>query len=146
MIGEKWLSDVIFTTVQSKADISGVKNASTGDFQVGDLSRAVNTPETNDITVQAWLARAADRQSTLIFCVDIAHVLDLTTAFRRKEIEAKYITGETPKQIRSEKLDAFKNRQYPVLLNCGVFTEGTDIPNIDCILLARPTRSRNLLV
>jgi ATP-dependent helicase IRC3 len=33
-----------------------------------------------------------------------------------------------------------------VLLNCGVFTEGTDIPNIDCVLLARPTKSRNLLV
>jgi len=33
-----------------------------------------------------------------------------------------------------------------VLVNCGIFTEGTDIPNIDCILLARPTRSRNLIV
>ena len=33
-----------------------------------------------------------------------------------------------------------------MLVNCGIFTEGTDIPNIDCILLARPTRSRNLLV
>ena len=33
-----------------------------------------------------------------------------------------------------------------MLVNCGVFTEGTDIPNIDCVLLARPTKSRNLLV
>ena len=33
-----------------------------------------------------------------------------------------------------------------MLVNCGIFTEGTDIPNIDCILLARPTRSRNLIV
>ena len=33
-----------------------------------------------------------------------------------------------------------------MLVNCGIFTEGTDIPNIDCILLARPTRSRNLMV
>src|SRR6202012_3278028 len=40
----------------------------------------------------------------------------------------------------------FRQRKFPVLLNCGVFTEGTDIPNIDCILLARPTKSRNLLV
>src|SRR5262249_54123165 len=36
--------------------------------------------------------------------------------------------------------------EFPVLLNCGVFTEGTDMPNIDCVLLARPTKSRNLLV
>ena len=28
----------------------------------------------------------------------------------------------------------------------AILTEGADIPNIDCVLLARPTRSRNLLI
>lgn len=146
MIGEKWLSGVIFTTVQSKADVSSVKKGPAGDFQVGDLSKAVNTLESNEITVRAWMDRAAGRKSTLVFCVDLIHVSDLTATFRRHGIEAKFVTGDTPKRVRSERLDAFRNQQYPVLLNCGVFTEGTDIPNIDCIVLARPTKSRNLLV
>lgn len=146
MIGEKWLSNVIFTTVQSKADLSRVKKGSSGDFQVGSLSKAVNTTATNQITVRAWLARASARKSTLVFCVDLAHLSDLTATFREHGIDARFVTGDTPKQIRSQRLDAFKNQEYPVLLNCGVFTEGTDIPNIDCVLLARPTRSRNLLV
>ena len=146
MIGEKWLSDVIFTTVQSKADISRVKKSATGDFQTGDLSKAVNTAQTNEITVRAWLSRCSERNSTLVFCVDLSHLHGLTNEFRKYGIDARYITGETPKVTRSERLDAFKNGDYPVLLNCGVFTEGTDIPNIDCVLLARPTRSRNLLV
>ena len=146
MIGENWLSNVIFTTVQSKADISRVKTGSSGDFQVGSLSKAVNTNPTNEITVRAWLARASERKSTLVFCVDLAHVSDLTATFREHGIDAQFVTGDTPKKIRSQRLDAFKNQEYPVLLNCGVFTEGTDIPNIDCVLLARPTRSRNLLV
>lgn len=146
MIGEKWLSNVIFTTVQSKADISKVKKGASGDFQLGSLSEAVNTNATNEITVRAWLARASARKSTLVFCVDLAHVSDLTATFREHGIDARFVTGDTPKQVRSQRLDAFKNQEYPVLLNCGVFTEGTDIPNIDCVLLARPTRSRNLLV
>ena len=146
MIGEKWLSDVVFTTVQSRANITGVKKAVSGDFQLGDLSRAVNTNETNEVTVRAWLTRANTRKSTLVFCVDLAHVSDLTAMFRRHGIEARFVTGDTPKQVRSERLDAFRNHEFPVLVNCGVFTEGTDIPNIDCVLLARPTRSRNLLV
>ena len=146
MIGENWLSNVIFTTVQSKVDLSRVKKGSSGDFQVGSLSKVVNTKATNEITVRAWLARASARKSTLAFCVDLAHVSDLTATFREHGIDARFVTGDTPKQIRSQRLDAFKNREYPVLLNCGVFTEGTDIPNIDCVLLARPTRSRNLLV
>jgi ATP-dependent helicase IRC3 len=146
MIGEKWLSDVIFTTVKSHADISRVKSSSFGDFQFSQLSRAVNTDETNEITVRSWLARAAIRKSTLVFCVDLAHVSNLTNTFRRHGIDAQFITGDTPKHVRGERLDDFRNRKFPVLLNCGVFTEGTDIPNIDCVVLARPTKSRNLLV
>ena len=146
MIGEKWLSDVMFTTVQSKADISGVKKGANGDFQPGELSRRVNTNETNLITIRSWLAKAKERKSTLVFCVDLAHVTGLTNAFRQHGIDAQFVTGDTPKMERSTRLGAFKRGEFPVLVNCGVFTEGTDIPNIDCVLLARPTKSRNLLV
>ncbi|KAG9553860.1 DEAD/DEAH box helicase-like protein, partial [Aureobasidium melanogenum] len=147
MIEGDWLSTASFTTVQSGADLSKVRSlGKKGDFQTGDLSQAVNNDETNQITVQAWLAKAQDRKATLVFCVDLAHVSSLTAMFRRFGIDARFITSDTPKQIRTERLDAFKNGEFPVLLNCGIFTEGTDIPNIDCVLLARPTKSRNLLV
>ncbi|CRK11361.1 hypothetical protein BN1723_001732 [Verticillium longisporum] len=146
MIGEKWLSDVVFTTVESTADISWVKSGVNGDFQAGELSRVVNTDQINEITVRSWLARAQGRKSTLVFCVDLAHVAGLSQKFRRFGLDARFVTGDTPTIERSEILRAFRNGEFPVLVNCGVFTEGTDIPNIDCIILARPTRSRNLLV
>ena len=146
MIGEKWLANVIFTSVEFKINLSKVKKGQHGDFQVGDLSKVVNTGAANDLIVRTWLARAEKRKSTIVFCVDVEHVISLTDKFRERGIDARYVTGATAKQVRGERLDAFKNGDYPVLLNCGVFTEGTDIPNIDCVLLARPTRSRNLLV
>jgi ATP-dependent helicase IRC3 len=146
MIGENWLSDVIFTTVQSKADISQVRRGANGDFQPSELSEVVNTEEINEITVRSWFTKAQGRKSTLVFCVDLAHVGGLTNTFRKHGIDARFVTGDTPKSERGERLDDFKAGKFPVLVNCGVFTEGTDIPNIDCILLARPTKSRNLLV
>lgn len=147
MIDEKWLSGVIFTTVKSTADISKVrKMQGGGDFVASELSTAVNTDQVNDITVRAWLAKAAGRKSTLVFCVDLNHVAGLTARFRQYGLDARFVTGDTHKIKRGEILDAFKRGDFPVLLNCGVFTEGTDIPNIDCVILARPTRSRNLLV
>ncbi|KAL8832961.1 MAG: hypothetical protein Q9170_004621 [Blastenia crenularia] len=146
MIEDKWLSGVIFTTVQSRVDISRVKKGASGDFQTSELSKAVNNDETNEITVRAWLSKAANRKSTIVFCVDLSHVASLTAAFQAHGVDARFVTGDTPRQLRGERLDAFKDRKFPVLLNCGVFTEGTDIPNIDCVLLARPTKSRNLLV
>ncbi|KAL9000379.1 MAG: hypothetical protein Q9169_000896 [Polycauliona sp. 2 TL-2023] len=146
MIESNWLSRVIFTTVQSNADLSRVRKGPGGDFQTAALSEAMNSAQNNEITVRAWLAKAPDRRSTLVFCVDLAHLTALTEVFRAHNVDARFVTGDTPRNIRGERLEAFKNQQFPVLLNCGVFTEGTDIPNIDCILLARPTKSRNLLV
>ncbi|PNS21034.1 hypothetical protein CAC42_3371 [Sphaceloma murrayae] len=147
MIDANWLSNATFTTVRSGADLSKVRSlGKTGDFQIGDLSRAVNNDEVNRSTVQAWMEKAKGRKSTLVFCTDLAHVTSLTRMFRSFGVDARFITGSTVKHVRSERLDEFKRGEYPVLLNCGVFTEGTDIPNIDCVLLARPTKSRNLLV
>ncbi|KAI6244996.1 putative mitochondrial ATP-dependent helicase irc3 [Erysiphe necator] len=146
LIDEQWLSKLIFTTVKSEADISKVRHGVNGDYQSGELSRAVNTDDINKITVRSWLERCSERKSTLVFCVDLQHVIGLTNTFREHGIDARFITGGTSKSERSERLDRFKNGEFPVLINCGVFTEGTDIPNIDSVLLARPTRSRNLMV
>jgi ATP-dependent helicase IRC3 len=146
MIEENWLSDVVFTTVQMKADLTKVASGATGDFQTAALSKVINTDETNELVVQTWSAKAKGRTSTLVFCVDLSHVTSLTSRFRAYGVDAQFVTGDTPSKIRSARIDAFRNGDFPVLLNCGVFTEGTDIPNIDCVLLARPTKSRNLLV
>jgi ATP-dependent helicase IRC3 len=146
MIEENWLSDVVFTTVEMKADLTKLASGANGDFQASALSKIINTDETNDLLVQTWTAKAAGRKSTLIFCVDLSHVTSLTAKFRAYGVDAQFVTGDTPPRIRSARIDAFRNSEFPVLLNCGVFTEGTDIPNIDCVLLARPTKSRNLLV
>lgn len=145
MIDDKWLSDAVFTTVHSGADLSRVRSTA-GDFQTGALSKAVNNDEINNLTVRAWLSKAGTRKSTLVFCVDLAHVASLTATFRSHGLDARFVTGDTQRKERAERLEAFKQGDYPVLLNCGIFTEGTDIPNIDCVLLARPTKSRNLLV
>lgn len=106
----------------------------------------------------------ANRKSTLVFCVNIVHVKDLTAAFREAGIDARYITGSTPTGERKDLLDGFRKGIFPVLVNCGTFnsnpilpslviyspfspailTEGADVPNIDCVMIARPTRSRNI--
>ncbi|KAL1893189.1 putative ATP-dependent helicase IRC3 [Sporothrix stenoceras] len=152
MISHGWLSNVIFTTVESTADLSRVRSGLGKDFQAGDLSRAVNTEQVNEITVRTWLAKreateaTPARKSTLVFCVDLNHVADLTNTFRKHGIDAQFVTGDTDKKERGSRLEAFKRGEFPVLVNCGVFTEGTDMPSVDCVILARPTKSRNLLV
>ena len=70
-------------------------------------------------------------------------------------VHSKTIAAE-----RKLTIEDFKTGKYPALVNCGlclssqaqtqylqtVLTEGIDIPKIDCIIAARPTRSRKVMV
>lgn len=78
--------------------------------------------------------------------MDIEHVQEMTNKFRSFGYDARYVTSETHVKERAQILDDFRQGKFSILVNCGIYTEGTDIPNIDCVVLARPTKSRNLLV
>ncbi|OQN98161.1 hypothetical protein B0A48_15993 [Cryoendolithus antarcticus] len=145
MIKSRYLSDAVFTTVKSNADLSKVTSYE-NDFQNTSLGRAVNTPAVNKLTVGCWLEHAQDRKSTLVFCVNISHAKSLTEVFRQEGVDARCITSLTNPKERSERLADFRRGEYKVLLNVGVFLEGFDMPNIDCVVLARPTKSSNLLL
>lgn len=146
MLSEGWLAPARFTTV--KADLrldQATLSKATGDFTTASLAKVVNTPTANELVVRTYLDRAAaDRRSTLVFCVDLGHVSALTNAFRERGVDARWISSETASAERQELVEAFKRGEYPVLVNCEILTEGTDIPTVDCVIVARPTRSRNL--
>jgi ATP-dependent helicase IRC3 len=109
---------------------------------------------------------ASDRKSTIVFAVNVAHVRELTQTFQSAGVDARYIYAGTPIAERNALIDGFKAGAFPVLVNCGshpglmhlghlsrfscirtaLLTEGTDIPNVDCVVIARPTRSRNVFL
>lgn len=54
------------------------------------------------------------------------------------------VDGKTPMDERRQIIVDFTDRKIPVIINFGVFTEGTDMPLIETVLLARPTRNSTL--
>ncbi|KAI0094834.1 P-loop containing nucleoside triphosphate hydrolase protein [Irpex rosettiformis] len=145
MIKEQWLCNVLFTSIRADIDLRNVTvNAKSGDFNATSIAQVVNTKSINTLVVQAWLDRASQRKSTLVFCVNLAHVRDLTATFREAGVDARYIHAGTPAPDRKALIADFRAGTFPVLLNCAILTEGADIPNIDCVVVAKPTRSRNV--
>ncbi|WP_321479743.1 DEAD/DEAH box helicase [uncultured Bacteroides sp.] len=51
------------------------------------------------------------------------------------------VSGETPKATREMILKQFKAGEIPVVANVGVLTTGFDYPELDTIVMARPTMS-----
>lgn len=54
------------------------------------------------------------------------------------------VSGDTPKSERERILEAFKAGSIPVVVNVGVLTTGFDYPELDTIIMARPTKSLSL--
>ncbi|WWC68852.1 uncharacterized protein I206_102788 [Kwoniella pini CBS 10737] len=145
MLEDGWLSPAKSTTVYAKLGLDSVEENNQGDYKTSSLASRVNTKEIRELVIGTYLHKAADRRSTLVFCVDLNHVAELTNTFRQAGIDARSISSLSKADIRKDTIKAFGAGQFPVLINCEVLTEGTDIPEIDCIILARPTKSRNLL-
>ncbi|CAI4058893.1 hypothetical protein SKDZ_04G5330 [Saccharomyces kudriavzevii ZP591] len=147
MIDDKWLCEAKFTSVKIEADLSTVKST-TDDFQLAPLSSIMNTDEINEVILKTYLHKKQEQslKSTLLFGVDKSHVRSLHKLFKDNGINTDYVTSDTKQLERDNIIQQFKNGETEVLMNCGIFTEGTDMPNIDCILLCRPTKSRSLLI
>jgi superfamily II DNA or RNA helicase len=139
MMRAGYLAPVAGYRVETDVDLSHVRT-SMGDFVVSQLSGAVNIESRNALVVKSFRELVPDRK-TLVFCVDVAHALDLAAAFRHYGILAAPVTGDMPADERGENLAAFSSGRLQVLTNCMVLTEGYDEPAVDGIILARPTKS-----
>ncbi|KAI3405858.2 GPI8 [Candida oxycetoniae] len=116
------------------------------DYDLRELYQRMGEIDFNETIVLSYMRLKENTQcrSTLIFCVNIEHCIDLCSKFHLQGIDAQYVTGNTAKFERAALIEDFKMGKIPILCNVAVFTEGTDIPNIDSIILARPTLSRTL--
>jgi DNA repair protein RadD len=54
---------------------------------------------------------------------------------------AAIVTGESSKRERAKIIDGFKRGSIPVVCNVGVLTTGFDYPELETVIIARPTMS-----
>ncbi|GBL48616.1 hypothetical_protein [Candidozyma auris] len=147
MIRARELCDVRLSKINVDIDWSKLRTHQ-GDFVQKELAEVVNKDDIN-VTVTRGLMQLKKKhnlKSTLVFCVDIAHCKTLCGVLQRNGVKAQYVTGNTVAHERRAILEDFRRGEIEVLCNVLVFTEGTDIPNIDSLVLARPTQSKSLLI
>ena len=126
-----------------KLDVSGVRKRN-GDFMDGDLQSKIDTEDNNARIVSETISRAESRRAWLVFATGVEHAFHLRDEFRRQGIAAETVIGNTPKDERARILEDFKTGRIRATTNVGVLTTGYDYPNIDLIVMARPTLSPGL--
>lgn len=151
LIGENYLCDVEWEKCNVGLNLSDidVSPSKGGDYLLESLADHLITDDINDIVLKTYIKLTAEHplstKSVLVFCVNVEHMNVLKRLFNQNGINADCVSGQTPVHERESILQRFKAGEIRILFNCAVLTEGTDIPNIDCIFMLRPTLSKPLL-
>jgi superfamily II DNA or RNA helicase len=143
MILQGYLCEPEALMIHSKTNLSEVKTTA-GEFNQKELEDAVDTVERNQLIVKSYQEYGENRKSTLVFCVGIEHLNHVVDEFTNAGIYCKGLDSTYNSEDRKSIIEEFKNGKLPVLVNCGVLTTGFDYPRLDCIILARPTKSKIL--
>lgn len=145
LIELSFLSPLVTAPTQSRANVSNVKKRG-GEYISGDLEKVMNQDNITEAALKEIDVLCADRKSWLVFCVGVDHARDVAQALRMHGHVAEIVIGDTPKDVRAQRLDDFKAGKIRALVSVGVLTTGFDAPCADALICLRPTLSPGLWV
>lgn len=144
LIVQSYLSPLV-----TKAGITGVDTSAVhvrgGEFVSSEVEDLMDQDELVEAACQEIIGCTEDRRSVLIFTTGIKHGRHVQDVLQRQHgVECGFVSGETPTAERDATLKAFRDGKLPYLSNVNVLTTGFDAPNIDCVVMLRPTMSAGL--
>jgi superfamily II DNA or RNA helicase len=132
-----------------KQDLSNVKIIA-GDYDKKQLGEVVCDKNTILEIIESTKEFIENSKKTIVFAVDIVHAELLTQAYINTGFKAKALHSQLKKDADgeaieiTEEIEAFRNGQTKVLVSVLMLTTGFDVPDTDCAVIARPTKSQNL--
>lgn len=134
--------------VADDVDLTGVRWRR-GGYDVTALDRLYTGDDARAAKVLREVrAKVADPAAmrALGFCVSVAHAEYMAAVFTRAGIPAEAVTGTTSRQDRDGALRRLRDREVNCLFAVDVFNEGLDVPQVDTVLLLRPTQSATVFL
>ncbi|MUL81556.1 MULTISPECIES: DUF3427 domain-containing protein [unclassified Mycolicibacterium] len=133
------------------ADNTDLRNItwSRGDYRISDLENIYTGNDARTrLVLNAIRDRVADphRMRALGFCVSIAHANYVAQAFNMQGIAAAAIDANTASAARAQAFADLRNGTVQCLFAVDIFNEGIDIPDVDTLLMLRPTQSATVFL
>ena len=152
LIADGFLSPLISKAGMAKADTSQI-HVRAGEFVASEVEQAMDDAELVESACAEIVEATSERNAVLIFSSGVKHGRHVCRVLAEKHgIECGFVCGETPDAERDELLARFRGEPdglFPraslkYLCNVNVLTTGFDAPNVDCVVLLRPTLSPGL--
>ena len=86
------------------------------------------------------------KMCALGFCVDKNHARYMAMEFSKRGIKNSVILADTPQSERQRIMEALRNNEIEIIFTVDIFNEGVDIPELNLLLLLRPTESSTVFI
>lgn len=134
--------------IQDDTDLTGVP-WSGGRYEVAGLeSQLADNVARDRLVFNALQEKVGDLQSIrgLGFCVSIKHAEHMAEFFSYHGVPARAVTGQTSSEDRRDALRDLRDGPVKLLFTVDLFNEGLDVPDVDTLLLLRPTESATIFL
>ncbi|UKA12950.1 DEAD/DEAH box helicase [Photobacterium damselae] len=138
-----FLSPVVTYKPAFTVSMDGVKKTA-GEYNAKQATARMMENNHTERALNDVIEKGSSRRSWLLFCMSIEHAEQCGRYLQSKGILCAIITGKTPKKERESILQGFKSGYIQAVANVGVLTTGFDAPNIDLVVMLRPTESTAL--
>lgn len=131
------------TVIVSQVNKSYLKPNSTGaEYSDNSVDKFIDYNNINERCAIAcdWAIKNGCKH-ILIFTQSLANTSIVLKKLESYNITNASIDGKTPVKEREKVLNEFKTGKIQAVVNVGVLTTGYDFPELDCIIVARPTLS-----
>lgn len=126
----------------SQIDSIQLKVKRNGEFDDKSIEEAMK-PKIYGNAVKHYQKLANNKQA-IAYTYNIASAERLAAEFNANGISAKAVSSHTDKKERDQIIAQYKNGDIQIVTNNSLFTEGLDLPNVDCVIMLRPTQSLSL--
>lgn len=144
LVEDGYLTKLLSKATDFELDSSKVKKAA-GDYNLKDLSKTHDRHAITKAAIQETLAIGERYKKWLVFAIDIAHADNICAELRANGIDAD-VMHTRMEQDRIAVVDRFKYQGTRALVSVGMVTTGFDAPNVDLLVVLRPTLSTVLHV
>jgi DNA repair protein RadD len=120
-------------------DLSGVRTRA-GDYAADDLAKVMSRGALVGDAIEHYKT-LGDGVPAIAFAVNVAHSQQIAARFNAAGIAAAHLDGETPALERKRLIAALGAGKLKLLCNCGLISEGVDVPIVGAAILMRPTQS-----
>lgn len=140
LVKEGYLVSPRALVCESNVSLDGI-SMTLGDFNQKQLNERIDIEDRNRFIVHKWLEHASNRMATIVFCSSIENAKNIRDEFRKAGISCESVDCDLSSIEREDILKRFEAGEVKVLTNVNILTKGVDIPVVDCIVEATPTRS-----